>query len=89
MFTYKKENKELRKEKMNLKASCQELRNENEELKLKEYRKDKKIVILEKALEDIKAELQANQYENLSNFENKIRKILADRKSKLESNNCK
>lgn len=72
---------------LNLKADNRILKNENEELKLKEYRTNKKIAILENALESVKETVSKNQLGSASNYQNTIRKVLADCESRLELNN--
>lgn len=74
---------------LNLKAENQNLRNENEELELKSYRANKKVAILENAIRDIKETLSKNQLGSATNYQNKIRKILADCESRLEFNKIK
>lgn len=74
---------------LNLKSENQELRNENEELELKNYRANKKVAILENAIRDIKETLNQNQLGSATNYQNKIRKILADCESRLEFNKIK
>lgn len=74
---------------LNLKAENQDLRNENEELELKNYRANKKVAILENAIRDIKETLNQNQLGSATNYQNKIRKILADCESRLEFNKIK
>lgn len=70
---------------LNLKADNRILKNENEELKLKEYRTNKKIAILENALESVKETVSKNQLGSATNYQNTIRKVLAD--CRLELNN--
>ena len=72
---------------LNLKADNRILKNENEELKLKEYRTNKKIAILENALESVKETVSKNQLGSVTNYQNQIRKVLADCESRLELNN--
>lgn len=72
---------------LNLKADNRILKNENEELKLKEYRTNKKIAILENALESVKETVSKNQLGSATNYQNTIRKVLADCESNLELNN--
>lgn len=72
---------------LNLKADNRILKNENEELKLKEYRTNKKIAILENALESVKETVSKNQLGSATNYQNTIRKVLADCESRLELNN--
>lgn len=72
---------------LNLKADNRNLRNENEELKLKEYRTNKKIAILENALKSVKETVSKNQLGSVNNYQNQIRKVLADCESRLELNN--
>ena len=72
---------------LNLKAENQDLRNENEELELKGYRANKKVAILENAIRDIKETLSKNQLGSATNYQNTIRKVLADCESRLELNN--
>lgn len=74
---------------LNLKAENQELRNENEDLELKGYRANKKVAILENALTEIRKTLSQNQLGSATNYQNQIRKVLADCESRLELNNCK
>lgn len=74
---------------LNLKAENQELRNENEELELKGYRANKKVAILENAIRDIKETLSKNQLGSATNYQNTIRKVLADCDGRLELNKCK
>lgn len=74
---------------LNLKAENQELRNENEELELKNYRANKKVAILENAIRDIKETLSKNQLGSATNYQNQIRKVLADCESRLEFNKIK
>lgn len=72
---------------LNLKADNRILKNENEELKLKEYRTNKKIAILENALKSVKETVSKNQLGSVTNYQNQIRKVLADCESRLELNN--
>lgn len=72
---------------LNLKADNRILKNENEELKLKEYRTNKKIAILENALKSVKETVSKNQLGIVNNYQNQIRKVLADCESRLELNN--
>lgn len=72
---------------LNLKADNRILKNENEELKLKEYRTNKKIAILENTLESVKETVSKNQLGSVTNYQNQIRKVLADCESRLELNN--
>lgn len=72
---------------LNLKADNRNLRNENEELELKGYRANKKVAILENAIRDIKETLSKNQLGSATNYQNTIRKVLADCESRLELNN--
>ena len=72
---------------LNLKADNRILKNENEELKLKEYRTNKKIAILENALKSVKETVSKNQLGSVNNYQNQIRKVLADCESRLELNN--
>lgn len=72
---------------LNLKADNRILKNENEELKLKEYRTNKKIAILENALKSVKEIVSKNQLGSVTNYQNQIRKVLADCESRLELNN--
>ena len=72
---------------LNLKADNRILKNENEELKLKEYRTNKKIAILENALESVKETVSKNQLGSATNYQNTIRKVLADCDGRLELNN--
>ena len=74
---------------LNIKAENQDLRNENEELELKGYRANKKVEILENAIRDIKETLSKNQLGSATNYQNQIRKVLADCESKLELNKIK
>ncbi len=74
---------------LNLKAENQNLRNENEELELKGYRANKKVAILENAIRDIKETLSKNQLGSATNYQNHIRKVLADCDGRLELNKCK
>ena len=74
---------------LNIKAENQDLRNENEELELKGYRANKKVSILENAIRDIKETLSKNQLGSATNYQNQIRKVLADCESKLELNKIK
>ncbi len=74
---------------LNIKAENQDLRNENEELELKGYRANKKVAILENAIRDIKETLSKNQLGSATNYQNQIRKVLADCESKLELNKIK
>lgn len=74
---------------LNLKSENQELRNENEELELKGYRANKKVAILENAIRDIKETLSKNQLGSATNYQNTIRKVLADCESRLELNKIK
>ena len=74
---------------LNLKSENQELRNENEELELKGYRANKKVAILENAIRDIKETLSKNQLGSVTNYQNQIRKVLADCDGRLELNKCK
>ncbi len=72
---------------LNLKADNRILKNENEELKLKEYRTNKKIAILENALKSVKETVSKNQLGSVTNYQNQIRKVLADCDGRLELNN--
>lgn len=72
-----------------LKAENQELRNENEELKIKEYRSNKRMIMMENALKEIKKTISENQLGSVINYQNKIRKVLDTLESKLELNNIK
>lgn len=74
---------------LNLKSENQELRNENEELELKGYRANKKVAILENALTEIRKTLSQNQLGSATNYQNQIRKVLADCESRLELNKIK
>lgn len=74
---------------LNLKSENQELRNENEELELKGYRANKKVAILENALTEIRKTLSQNQLGSATNYQNAIRKVLADCESRLELNKIK
>lgn len=74
---------------LNLKSENQELRNENEELELKGYRANKKVSILENALTEIRKTLSQNQLGSATNYQNQIRKVLADCDGRLELNKCK
>ena len=74
---------------LNLKAENQDLRNENEELELKRYRANKKVAILENALTEIRKTLSQNQLGSATNYQNQIRKVLADCDGRLELNKCK
>ena len=74
---------------LNLKSENQELRNENEELELKNYRANKKVAILENALTEIRKTLSQNQLGSATNYQNQIRKVLADCESRLELNKIK
>ena len=74
---------------LNLKSENQELRNENEDLELKGYRANKKVAILENALTEIRKTLSQNQLGSATNYQNQIRKVLADCDGRLELNKCK
>jgi hypothetical protein len=74
---------------LNLKSENQELRNENEKLELKGYRANKKVAILENALTEIRKTLSQNQLGSATNYQNQIRKVLADCDGRLELNKCK
>lgn len=74
---------------LDLKAENQELRNENEELKIKEYRSNKRMIMMENALKEIKKTISENQLGSVINYQNKIRKVLDTLESKLELNNIK
>lgn len=74
---------------LNLKSENQELRNENEELELKGYRANKKVAILENALTEIRKTLSQNQLGSATNYQNAIRKVLANCESRLELNKIK
>ena len=74
---------------LNLKSENQELRNENEELELKGYRANQKVAILENALTEIRKTLSQNQLGSATNYQNQIRKVLADCESRLELNKIK
>ena len=74
---------------LNLKSENQELRNENEDLELKGYRANKKVAILENALTEIRKTLSQNQLGSATNYQNAIRKVLADCESRLELNKIK
>ena len=74
---------------LNLKSENQELRNENDEIELKNYRANKKVAILENALTEIRKTLSQNQLGSATNYQNQIRKVLADCDGRLELNKCK
>lgn len=80
---------EQRMDGLDLKAENQELRNENEELKIKEYRSNKRMIMMENALKEIKKTISENQLGSVINYQNKIRKVLDTLESKLELNNIK
>lgn len=74
---------------LNLKADNRLLRNENEELRIKEYRSNKRMTMMENALKEIKETISENQLGSVINYQNKIRKVLDTLESKLELNNIK
>lgn len=74
---------------LNLKADNRNLRNENEELELINFRANKKVAILENAIREIKGTLSKNQLGSVTNYQNAIRKVLADCDGRLELNKCK
>lgn len=74
---------------LNLKADNRNLRNENEELELINFRANKKVAILENAIREIKETLSQNQLGSATNYQNTLRKVLADCESRLELNKIK
>ena len=74
---------------LNLKADNRNLRNENEELELINFRANKKVAILENARREIKETLSQNQLGSATNYQNTLRKVLADCESRLELNKIK
>lgn len=74
---------------LNLKADNRLLRNENEELRIKEYRSNKRMTMMENAIKEIKETISENQLGSVINYQNKIRKVLDTLESKLELNNIK
>ena len=79
----------IKTENLNLKADNRLLRNENEELRIKEYRSNKRMTMMENALKEIKETISENQLGSVINYQNKIRKVLDTLESKLELNNIK
>lgn len=70
-----------------LKAENQELRNEVEELKLDNYKLNKKTTILENTINELSKILEQN--DNKAICKMKIKEVLVKLESRLELNHCK
>lgn len=70
-----------------LRAENQELRNEVEELKLDNYRLNKKTTILENTINELSKILEQNDNKVICKM--KIKEVLVKLESRLELNHCK
>ncbi|MBP3463732.1 MAG: hypothetical protein J6K45_04550 [Clostridia bacterium] len=70
-----------------LKAENQELRNEVEELKLDNYRLNKKTTILENTINELSKIVEQNDNKVICKM--KIKEVLVKLESRLELNHCK
>ncbi len=72
---------------LNLKAENQELRNEVEELKLDNYKLNKKTTILENTINELSKIVEQNDNKVICKM--KIKEVLVKLESRLELNHCK
>lgn len=72
---------------LNLKSENQELRNEVEELKLDNYRLNKKTTILENTINELSKIVEQNDNKVICKM--KIKEVLVKLESRLELNHCK
>lgn len=70
-----------------LKAENQELRNEVEELKLDNYKLNKKTIILENTINELSKIVEQNDNKVICKM--KIKEVLVKLESRLELNKCK
>lgn len=78
---------EQRMDGIELKAENQELRNEVEELKLDNYKLNKKTTILENTINELSKILEQNDNKVICKM--KIKEVLVKLESRLELNHCK
>lgn len=78
---------EQRMDGIELKAENQELRNEVEELKLDNYKLNKKTTILENTINELSKIVEQNDNKVICKM--KIKEVLVKLESRLELNHCK